>query len=190
MRVLKDLTAKSRRSNGSEWSRHPRPRHGAWLTLPTSVKTNTIHNPASARVSVPGIIVPAPEGSPPSTPAYLWRTPLRSTAPYWTSMLMVHGSALKPVKFPNLYRLVHRPVEQVLVGADRSPAYPCRYRAPGQGAHDWTNAGEVPAGRDPWGRPYGPRGASLQYTSARPHTTDADSGVPHRTIRHGWQKFS
>ncbi|EIW57923.1 protein phosphatase methylesterase [Trametes versicolor FP-101664 SS1] len=49
------------------------------------VKTNTIHNPASARVSVPGIIVPAPEGSPPSTPAYLWRTPLRSTAPYWTS---------------------------------------------------------------------------------------------------------
>ncbi|KAL7279443.1 hypothetical protein ACG7TL_007285 [Trametes sanguinea] len=49
------------------------------------VKTNTIRNPASARVSVPGIIVPAPEGSPPSTPAYLWRTPLRSTAPYWTS---------------------------------------------------------------------------------------------------------
>ncbi|KAI0656429.1 protein phosphatase methylesterase [Cubamyces menziesii] len=49
------------------------------------VKTNTIRNPASARVSVPGIIVPAPAGSPPSTPAYLWRTPLRSTAPYWTS---------------------------------------------------------------------------------------------------------
>ncbi|KAI0636307.1 protein phosphatase methylesterase [Trametes polyzona] len=49
------------------------------------VKTNTIRNPASARVSIPGIIVPAPEGSPPSTPAYLWRTPLRSTAPYWTS---------------------------------------------------------------------------------------------------------
>ncbi|KAH9902379.1 protein phosphatase methylesterase [Cubamyces lactineus] len=49
------------------------------------VKTNTIRNPASARVSVPGIIVPAPAGSPPSTPAYLWRTSLRSTAPYWTS---------------------------------------------------------------------------------------------------------
>ncbi|TFK82185.1 protein phosphatase methylesterase [Polyporus arcularius HHB13444] len=49
------------------------------------VKTNTIRNPASARVSVPGIIVPAPPGSPPSSPAYLWRTPLRSTAPYWTS---------------------------------------------------------------------------------------------------------
>ncbi|KAI0667925.1 protein phosphatase methylesterase [Trametes maxima] len=49
------------------------------------VKTNTIHNPASARVSIPSIVVPAPEGSPPSTPAYLWRTPLRSTAPYWTS---------------------------------------------------------------------------------------------------------
>ncbi|KAI0706426.1 protein phosphatase methylesterase [Earliella scabrosa] len=49
------------------------------------IKTNTIRNPSSARVSIPGIIVPAPEGSPPSTPAYLWRTPLRSTAPYWTS---------------------------------------------------------------------------------------------------------
>ncbi|KAI0648689.1 protein phosphatase methylesterase [Trametes meyenii] len=49
------------------------------------VKTKTIHNPPSARVSIPSIVVPAPEGSPPSTPAYLWRTPLRSTAPYWTS---------------------------------------------------------------------------------------------------------
>ncbi|KAI0833806.1 protein phosphatase methylesterase [Trametes gibbosa] len=49
------------------------------------VKTNTIHNSASARVSIPGIIVPAPEGSPSSSPPYLWRTPLRSTAPYWTS---------------------------------------------------------------------------------------------------------
>ena len=50
-----------------------------------SVNTHTIRNPTSARVSVPAIIVPAPEGSPPSTPAYLWRTPLRSTAAYWNS---------------------------------------------------------------------------------------------------------
>ncbi|PIL32361.1 hypothetical protein GSI_05607 [Ganoderma sinense ZZ0214-1] len=49
------------------------------------VNTHTIHNPISARVSVPAIIVPAPEGSPPNAPAYLWRTPLRSTAPYWNS---------------------------------------------------------------------------------------------------------
>ncbi|KAH9847834.1 protein phosphatase methylesterase [Lenzites betulinus] len=49
------------------------------------VKTNTIRNPASARVSIPSIIVPAPEGSPPSLPPYLWRTSLRATAPYWTS---------------------------------------------------------------------------------------------------------
>ncbi|RPD54823.1 protein phosphatase methylesterase [Lentinus tigrinus ALCF2SS1-7] len=49
------------------------------------VHTNTIRNPMSARVSVPGIIVPAPPGSPASSPAYLWRTPLRTTAPYWTS---------------------------------------------------------------------------------------------------------
>ncbi|EJF59180.1 protein phosphatase methylesterase [Dichomitus squalens LYAD-421 SS1] len=49
------------------------------------VTTHTIRNPTSARVSVPGIIVPAPDGSPASAPAYVWRTPLRSTAPYWTS---------------------------------------------------------------------------------------------------------
>lgn len=49
------------------------------------VNTNTINNPTSARVSVPAIIVPAPEGSPASVPAYVWRTPLRSTAPYWKS---------------------------------------------------------------------------------------------------------
>ncbi|KAI0750056.1 protein phosphatase methylesterase [Daedaleopsis nitida] len=49
------------------------------------IKTNTVRNPASARVSIPGAIVPTPEGSPVGTPAYLWRTPLRSTAPYWSS---------------------------------------------------------------------------------------------------------
>ncbi|KAJ7680043.1 Alpha/Beta hydrolase protein [Mycena rosella] len=45
-------------------------------------KTKTIRNSHSARVSVPSIIVPAPAGS---AHAYTWRTPLRSTAPYWTS---------------------------------------------------------------------------------------------------------
>ncbi|KAH9933552.1 protein phosphatase methylesterase [Epithele typhae] len=49
------------------------------------VQTNTIRNPYSARVSVPSIVVPAPEGSPAYLPAYLWRISLRSTAPYWTS---------------------------------------------------------------------------------------------------------
>ncbi|KAJ3557579.1 hypothetical protein NM688_g1402 [Phlebia brevispora] len=48
------------------------------------VKTNAIRNVTSARISVPGIIVKNPSPSP-TSPEYLWRTPLRSTAPYWTS---------------------------------------------------------------------------------------------------------
>ncbi|KAI0075243.1 protein phosphatase methylesterase [Panus rudis PR-1116 ss-1] len=47
------------------------------------VKTHAIRNAESARISVPGIIVPNP--NPNASPAYLWRTPLRATAPYWTS---------------------------------------------------------------------------------------------------------
>jgi len=49
------------------------------------VKTNALRNPDSARVSVPGIIKPAPPDAQPGTPAYIWRTPLRTTAAYWTS---------------------------------------------------------------------------------------------------------
>ena len=83
----KASTAQKRPLSGSEWPprkvRHAESAHGFRRI---SVQTNTIRNPMSARVSVPGIIVPAPPGSPASSPAYLWRTPLRSTAPYWTSM--------------------------------------------------------------------------------------------------------
>ncbi|EPS93134.1 hypothetical protein FOMPIDRAFT_150069 [Fomitopsis schrenkii] len=46
------------------------------------VKTQTVRNPLSARVSVPAMIQAAPEGS---NPPWIWRTPLRNTAPYWTS---------------------------------------------------------------------------------------------------------
>jgi len=46
------------------------------------LKTNAVRNPLSARVSVPATIQPAPEGT---SPPWIWRTPLRSTAPYWTS---------------------------------------------------------------------------------------------------------
>ncbi|KAJ7211012.1 Alpha/Beta hydrolase protein [Mycena rebaudengoi] len=49
------------------------------------VKTKTIRSATSARISVPSIVVPAPPGTLPSAPAYQWRTPLRSTAPYWAS---------------------------------------------------------------------------------------------------------
>ncbi|KAJ6611157.1 protein phosphatase methylesterase [Mycena sp. CBHHK59/15] len=48
------------------------------------VKTKTIRNANSARVSVPAIVVPAATPSP-TAPVYQWRTPLRSTAPYWSS---------------------------------------------------------------------------------------------------------
>ncbi|KAJ7183696.1 Alpha/Beta hydrolase protein [Mycena filopes] len=51
------------------------------------VKTKTIRSAQSARVSVPSIVVPAPapaaaDGAEPPH-AYVWRTPLRSTAGYW-----------------------------------------------------------------------------------------------------------
>lgn len=54
------------------------------------VNTGLIHNPVSARVSIPSIVVPADSPLTPSTRAnigfkYKWRTPLRSTAPYWDS---------------------------------------------------------------------------------------------------------
>ncbi|KAJ6543571.1 Alpha/Beta hydrolase protein [Mycena vulgaris] len=45
-------------------------------------KTKTIRNSHSARVSIPSIITPAPA---PGPHPYTWRTPLRSTAPYWPS---------------------------------------------------------------------------------------------------------
>ncbi|KAH7908901.1 Alpha/beta hydrolase family-domain-containing protein [Hygrophoropsis aurantiaca] len=59
------------------------------------VTTRLIHNPASARVSIPSVIVPSDSpllrgGSQyPATPTasrfpYTWRTPLRRTAPYWS----------------------------------------------------------------------------------------------------------
>ena len=46
-----------------------------------SVSTNTIINATSARVSIPSIIKHE-EGA---ILPYRWRTPLRSTAPYWLS---------------------------------------------------------------------------------------------------------
>ncbi|KAF9264480.1 protein phosphatase methylesterase [Marasmius fiardii PR-910] len=48
------------------------------------VMTKAIRNPNSARVSIPGVVIPSNSDSP-TIPTYIWRTPLRSTAPYWTS---------------------------------------------------------------------------------------------------------
>ncbi|KIY63708.1 protein phosphatase methylesterase [Cylindrobasidium torrendii FP15055 ss-10] len=48
------------------------------------LNTKAIRNPLSARVSVPNIIKPSDSTSP-LVPAYVWRTPLRLTAPFWRS---------------------------------------------------------------------------------------------------------
>ncbi|EGO24925.1 hypothetical protein SERLADRAFT_370151 [Serpula lacrymans var. lacrymans S7.9] len=48
------------------------------------VNTNLIRNPNSARVSIPAVFVPSSSDSS-LVPAYQWRTPLRSTASYWSS---------------------------------------------------------------------------------------------------------
>jgi len=53
-----------------------------------SVNTKTVRNPNSARVSVPGIIKPS-ESTSPGIPPFVWRTPLRLTAPYWRSKLLL-----------------------------------------------------------------------------------------------------
>ncbi|KIJ62961.1 hypothetical protein HYDPIDRAFT_135455 [Hydnomerulius pinastri MD-312] len=54
------------------------------------INTQTISNPLSARLSIPSILVPgdsplAPRTSANERYAWRWRTPLRSTAPYWDS---------------------------------------------------------------------------------------------------------
>ncbi|KAJ6549343.1 hypothetical protein B0H10DRAFT_2242925 [Mycena sp. CBHHK59/15] len=50
------------------------------------VKTKTICNANSAHLSIPAIIVPTAMPSP-DRATYQWRTPLRSTAPYWPNWL-------------------------------------------------------------------------------------------------------
>jgi len=48
------------------------------------VTTNTIRNPTSARISIPAII----KHDETAVHPYQWRTPLRSTAPYWQSWFL------------------------------------------------------------------------------------------------------
>ncbi|KAG5643286.1 hypothetical protein DXG03_001253 [Asterophora parasitica] len=70
------------------------------------VSTNTIRNPHSARVSIPGIVVPNPKKVFP----YTWRTPLRSTAPYWLSWFKGLSSTFLQARTARLL---------VLAGTDR-----------------------------------------------------------------------
>ena len=56
------------------------------VTLFNSVSTKTIRNSTSARISIPSIIVPSDDHA--TVLPFVWRTPLRSTAPYWLSTFL------------------------------------------------------------------------------------------------------
>jgi len=76
------------------------------------VNTNTIHNVNSARVSVPSTqipVKPSPEEES-QLPRYTWRTPLRSTAPYWLSWFQSLSSLFLTARTARLL---------VLAGAER-----------------------------------------------------------------------
>jgi len=63
------------------------------------VKTHAIRNVASARVSIPAILVPSVSGSP---PPWRWRTPLEDTAPYWTNWFTSLSSSFLSCKTARL----------------------------------------------------------------------------------------
>ena len=52
------------------------------LSLP-SINAHQIRNITSARVSVPSLVIPTPEPRGRGVRAFVWRTPLRTTGPYW-----------------------------------------------------------------------------------------------------------
>ncbi|KAF8071567.1 Alpha/Beta hydrolase protein [Lyophyllum atratum] len=70
------------------------------------VLTKTIRNPHSARISVPSILLVDPTLPQP----YKWRTPLRSTAPYWLSWFKGLSSTFLQTRAARIL---------VLAGADR-----------------------------------------------------------------------
>jgi hypothetical protein len=53
-----------------------------------SITARQIRNITSARVSVPSLVVPTSEPRPRGTHAFTWRTPLRTTGPYWEGVLL------------------------------------------------------------------------------------------------------
>ncbi|KAI0346301.1 protein phosphatase methylesterase [Trametopsis cervina] len=71
------------------------------------IKTHAIRNVNSARISVPGIIK---KNSGTTGPAYLWRTPLRQTSPYWNTWFTGLSSRFLTVRAARLL---------VLAGAER-----------------------------------------------------------------------
>jgi len=66
-----------------------------------SINAHQIRNITSARVSVPSLVDPTPEPRARGKRAFVWRTPLRTTGPYWEGAILslrlpcnVDGSAL------------------------------------------------------------------------------------------------
>jgi hypothetical protein len=53
-----------------------------------SITARQIRNITSARVSVPSLVVPTSEPRPRGARAFTWRTPLRTTGPYWEGVLL------------------------------------------------------------------------------------------------------
>ncbi|KIM62710.1 hypothetical protein SCLCIDRAFT_118979 [Scleroderma citrinum Foug A] len=79
------------------------------------VNTRTINNPTSARISVPSILVQKDSTLSPRTRGneayeYRWRTPLRSTAPYWESWFVSLSTLFLSLRTARLL---------VLAGAER-----------------------------------------------------------------------
>ncbi|PAV16086.1 phosphatase methylesterase [Pyrrhoderma noxium] len=72
------------------------------------VSNHTIRNPHSARISIPSLFLPAPQGTP--GPSFRWRTPLRSTSSYWESWFKGLSSSFLSVRAARLL---------VLAGTDR-----------------------------------------------------------------------
>lgn len=98
-----------------EWQYVPFPSSHMSTHGTFSVLTKAIRNPNSARVSIPSIISP-PNSDSPTNPPFQWRTPLRSTAPYWRSQ-SIHLSFVTRVA-DKCRRLVHRPLEHIPLSAD------------------------------------------------------------------------
>jgi hypothetical protein len=53
-----------------------------------SINAHQIRNITSARVSVPSLVIPTPEPRARGMRAFVWRTPLRTTGPYWEGELL------------------------------------------------------------------------------------------------------
>ena len=133
-----------------------------------SLTTHAINNPASARISVPSILIPQQSTLTPLTRAnqgyaFRWRTPLKSTAPYWHCMfhclvsLTVFRAWLMDTR--DECSMVRVPIDALFVCPHWEAADPGWPGTPRHDARNWAYARQVPAqGND--GKGWGICGAS------------------------------